>query len=400
MFKIFVIDDQKSMRRYLEKMLETEYEVTCLETLKAFKECLKNDNIPDLVITDLNLKEEDGRDVLKAITHEHLPVLVLTSEEDIEVETELLKLGASDYIVKPANADIILHRVKIHLALAEQKRKIDSTQDQLIQSEKLAALGQLAAGVAHEINNPVGFVTSNTNLVNKYISRFDKELKKLEEACQEDETGAALLTYTSWKATTKLFGFIDELRDISMESIEGLDRIKDIVKDLKDYAHVEEVKFKAADINKMLNSSINLLRNEIKYKAEVEKDLADLPPVECISSQINQIFVNIIVNACHAIEEFGTITVRSALVGERVQVEVTDTGTGIPEDIRQRIFDPFFTTKPIGKGTGIGLAITRSIIERHNGALEVDSEVGKGTTFRILLPLEQPDSEADDALTP
>ena len=327
-----------------------------------------------------------------------IPVITLIENGNNVTLDMLLKMGATDFVRKPFNDSILLHRVKLLLDLSTQKQRAEDAQNQLYQSEKLAALGQLAAGVAHEINNPVGFVTSNMNLIDKYLNKMITALSEFESSCASEETGAALLMYTRWKAETKLFGFMNDLKDISVESLEGLGRIREIVKDLKDYAHVGDMTFEVADINRLLTSSINLLRNEIKYKADVATNFSELPPVHCITSQLNQVFVNIIVNACHAIDDFGKITITTKKLDDQVQITFQDTGKGIPKEILKKIFDPFFTTKPVGKGTGIGLAITRSIVDRHHGEIKVSSTEGEGTTFQITIPIEQSGIEDGEAI--
>jgi len=393
--KLLILDDQETDLIVLRGILSNEYEIYTYNSLDAFKVGVE-ENLPiDLIISDLNLDEGDGRDVIELGNRLNIPVIIITVENNKLIEAELLALGAVDFIQKPVHEEIVLLRVSQHIQLIEQHEKIETTQDQLILSEKLAALGQLAAGVAHEINNPVGFVTSNTNLVKKYVSNIQKELKELELACEEEETGAAYLAFSGWNAQSKVNSYMDELLEIVNESVDGLDRIRAIVKDLKEYSHIGSQKFETTDINGVLKSTVNLLRNELKYKAEVELVLGDIPMVQCISSQINQVFVNIIVNACHAISGFGKVTVRTDQLVDNVKISISDTGVGMPAEVVARIFDPFFTTKPIGKGTGIGLAITKSIIDRHHGHIFVKSEKGNGASFTIMLPIEQHGEEME-----
>jgi signal transduction histidine kinase len=391
MANIAIVEDQKSVREYLKAILAEHHQVSAFESADGLYQFLDTSTVGpvQLVLTDLNLEESDGKAVVLEMNRRDIPTIVITGEQSFEKESEVLAVGAFDYIRKPVNADILLHRVNLHLRLREEQHRVEQTQEQLIQSEKLAALGQLAAGVAHEINNPIGFVTSNANLVSKYVTKLNDAMNQFETDSAAELSGEALLLFTRWKATSKIEKILNDLTELSQESIEGLDRVKEIVKDLKEYAHTGEIKFEPADINKQLTSTVNLLRNEIKYKAEVSMNLSDIPPVPCIVSQINQVFVNIIVNACHAIPEFGNLTISSETDGDFVLVNITDDGTGMPKEIIRKIFDPFFTTKEVGKGTGIGLAITKSIIDRHSGKLDVRSAEGVGTTFSIRLPIEQ-----------
>lgn len=395
MHKIALIEDQASIRQYVVEVLKPLANVTPFERVSEFQKYMEahGEKAFDLVLSDLYLPGEDGRDVLRFLIEKGTPIIIITGDQDVSTESEMLSLGAFDFIRKPLNPDILIHRVGLHLKLREEQSRVEQTQDQLIQSEKLAALGQLAAGVAHEINNPIGFVTSNSNLIKKYMEKLSKALTELEAQAAQEVSGEALLMFTRWKASSKIENIMKDLTEISTESIEGLDRVKDIVKDLKEYAHQGEIKFEPTDLNKSLKSTINLLRNEIKYKAEVVENFGELPLVPAISSQLNQVLVNIIVNACHAIPEFGEITVESAVEKGNAVLRIRDNGVGMPKQVIRKIFDPFFTTKPVGKGTGIGLAITKSIVDRHHGELKVISEEGIGTTFEIYLPLEHEEHE-------
>lgn len=187
---------------------------------------------------------------------------------------------------------------------------------------------------------------------------------------------------------------IEDIPSLLKESQDGLARVKRIVQDLKDFSHVDESNWQHANLEQGMDSTLNVVANEIKYKAQVVKEYCRLPDVECMPSQLNQVFLNLLMNAAQAIDNKGIITVRTGLAGDEVWVEVEDTGKGIAPENLHRIFDPFFTTKPIGKGTGLGLSLSYRIVQKHRGRIEVKSEVGKGTTFRVCLPLRQPPQEA------
>ena len=190
-------------------------------------------------------------------------------------------------------------------------------------------------------------------------------------------------------------GFLKEdLRALMNESKDGITRVKKIVQNLKDFSHVDSSdEWHFSDLHNGLDSTLNIVTNEIKYKANVVREYGDIPEVECLLSQLNQVFMNLLVNAAHAIEERGTITVRTGQQGDEVWVEIADTGKGIAPEHLKKIFDPFFTTKPIGKGTGLGLSLSYGIIQKHHGRIEVHSEVGKGTTFKVCMPGKQPQGE-------
>lgn len=269
--------------------------------------------------------------------------------------------------------------------------KIGKMRDQLLESEKMASIGQLAAGVAHEINNPIGYVSSNFGTLKKYIADiFDiiDIYEKLEsESAEMSDIGEAV---TEIKHKVDYEYIKKDIVDLLGESNEGIDRVRKIVQDLKDFSHVDEQEWQWANINEGINSTLNIVNNELKYKAEVIKELGDIPNVECIASQLNQVFMNLFVNAAHAIKDSGIIRIRTRkLDDDMIVVEVTDNGRGIKQADLKNIFNPFFTTKPVGKGTGLGLSLSYSIIQKHNGRIEVKSKEGVGTKFTICLPVRQ-----------
>jgi len=277
-------------------------------------------------------------------------------------------------------------------ALDEIRRvhqRLEAAQHQVIQSEKMASIGLLAAGVAHEINNPVGFVNSNLATLGHYVDGLFRLLDayaQLENQIVDSERRQRLVAV---KQEIDLDFLRPDLGALLRESQSGLDRVTQIVKDLKHFSHVDQGEWQAADLNAGLDSTLNVVWNELKYKAEVIKEYAPLPAVECMAGQINQVFMNLLINAAHAIPERGTITLRTTAVGDFVAVAIADTGQGIPPETLPRIFDPFFTTKPVGKGTGLGLSLSFGIVARHGGRIEVDSTPGVGTTFRVWLPVHR-----------
>ncbi len=279
----------------------------------------------------------------------------------------------------------------------EKVTELKSAQGQLLQSEKLASIGQLAAGVAHEINNPVGYINSNVGTLKKYIDDLFKVLDAYEQLEELVETKTKLDEVTKIKKEVEIDYLRDDITDLIAESQEGVTRVKQIVQDLKDFSHVDEAEWQWVDLHKGIDSTLNVAHNETKYKAEVVKEYGSIPQIECMPSQLNQVFMNLVVNAAHAIEERGVITIRSGHEDDKVWVSVTDTGKGIPDEVKKRIFEPFFTTKPVGKGTGLGLSLSFGIIEKHGGEVIVDSEVGVGTTFKVILPIEQNHDEGAES---
>ncbi|MCU6433518.1 PAS domain-containing protein [Undibacterium sp. Jales W-56] len=267
-------------------------------------------------------------------------------------------------------------------------QKLQEAQEQLLQSEKMASVGQLAAGIAHEINNPVGFVNSNMGSLQNYvgtlfnvIEQYDKLFQHIPPASEFHQRLAAI------REKADLVFLKDDIEDLVRESMDGLKRVKDIVQSLKDFSHVGEADWQEADIHQGLESTLNIVKNEIKYKANIVKEYGKLPPVKCLISQLNQVFMNLFVNASYAIKDSGVIHVSTGVQNDWVWIKVSDTGSGISPENLKHIFEPFFTTKPIGSGTGLGLSLAYGIIKKHRGKIEVESELGKGTSFTIRLPI-------------
>jgi len=274
-------------------------------------------------------------------------------------------------------------------ALEKLNEQLTQAQAQLAQSEKLASIGQLAAGVAHEINNPIGYVHSNIGSLRNYLGDLMALLTAYEQLPSTADIDAL-------RRKIDVEFLREDIPSLISESQEGITRVKKIVQDLKDFSRVDSSQeWQTADLHHGIDSTLNIVNNEIKYKADVVKEYGVVPPVECLPSQLNQVFMNLLVNAAHAMgQERGCITIRSGTVGDFAWLEFADNGGGIPPEIQQKIFDPFFTTKPVGKGTGLGLSLTYGILQKHHGRITVQSQVGKGTVFRIELPIVQPAAAA------
>ena len=264
-------------------------------------------------------------------------------------------------------------------------RKLAEAHTQLLQSEKMASIGQLAAGIAHEINNPVGFVGSNIGSLQRYVDNLLRLLDAYEDAAVQLPTDSRD-RLAALRAEVDVAYLREDVHQLIAESADGVQRVRQIVQDLKNFSRASATEMEVADIEAGLDSTLNVVWNELKYKAEVVKEYGHVPAVRCIPSQLNQVFMNLLVNAAHAITGRGRITVRTGADAGEVWVEVEDTGGGIPPEHLDRIFDPFFTTKPVGQGTGLGLSLSYQIVRKHDGRIEVRSEVGKGSVFRVVIP--------------
>lgn len=322
-------------------------------------------------------------------------ITVLMSAKIIEMSGERCVLVDAHDITRRKEAEQVLRREKAEQA--ELYRKLEEAQSQLLQSEKLASIGQLAAGVAHEINNPIGYVGSNLGTLQEYIG-------DLLELIAVYESGEPMLQQqpqlieriTQLKRKNDIAFLRDDIRNLIAESMDGTNRVRRIVQDLRDFSRVGSTEWQRYDIHSGLDSTINVVWNEIKYKAELIREYGAVPAVECIPSQLNQVFMNLLVNAAQAIAERGTITIRTDCVDGQVRVAVTDTGQGIAAENLPKLFDPFFTTKPVGKGTGLGLSVSYGIIKHHGGHIDVQSEPGKGATFIVCLPLDHTPSADEE----
>jgi PAS domain S-box-containing protein len=290
---------------------------------------------------------------------------------------------------------------KQNVDLIDSISNIKKTQPKLIQQEKLASIGQLAAGIAHELNNPIGFISSNftslksyVNIIKKYIEQFEEIASSLhsKENSAVSEIAAHIDKY---KKEQKLDYIFEDIGDLVSESMEGIHRITGIVRNLRNFSRIDvDSEIEQYDINGAIESTLIVAKNEIKYVADIKRDYSQIPPVHCIGGEINQVFLNIIVNAAQSIKSQtrsirGVIKIKTYNDKEFVYCEITDNGPGIPDKIVHRIFDPFFTTKEAGKGTGLGLNISYDIVvHKHNGDLLVKSKEGVGTKFIIKIPIE------------
>jgi len=410
---ILLVDDDPGNLNVLGGLLLPHYEVLAAPSADSALLVAGGTQKPDLILLDVMMPGMDGYAVLvrlrdNPVTRD-IPVIFVTGLDSIEDEEKGLALGAVDYIAKPYRPPIILARVRAQLELkhardwlanqnvgleAELSRRLNEIQQvqlQLLQSEKMAAIGQLAAGITHEINNPVGFVTSNLGSLESYwhdIFELLDGYAALEEICPKDS--ATLARIRELKRQKEMDYLREDGAQLIAESRQGLIRVGKIVSDLKYFSRAEGDVWLKANLHSGLESTLNIIWNEIKYHCTLHKEFGDIPEVYCIPSQINQVLMNLLVNAAQAIPEKGDITIRSGQADGEVFVAISDTGAGISAEILPRLFEPFFTTKPVGKGTGLGLSISYGIVRKHGGRIEVDSTVGKGTTFTVWLPIKPP----------
>lgn len=420
---LLIVDDENQILEALSKLFsKSGYVVSLARGAEEAQKILEHTEI-EVVLTDVKMPERSGIELLEWIKKKHpmTEVIIMTGYASVEDVVSALKEGAYDYLIKPfrsleevmlvVDKAVSLRRVKIEntvLArgleqrvqertreLEETMNALKRTQTQLVHQEKMASIGQLAAGVAHEINNPVAFVSTNLRTLKEYMEEIFRLIAKYGEAEQamENEDHARMRSLCAEIRTLRqkmdLEFILEDSGEIIEESLEGTERVRRIVTDLKHFSHKGEKEMQYADLNAELESTLNMVWNELKYKAAITKEFGDLPHILCFPTELNQVFMNLLINAAQAIPDRGEITVRTFQENGHIRIQIRDTGAGISKENLPRLFDPFFTTKEPGKGTGLGLSIAHSIVvEKHHGTLAVQSEMGKGTTFTITLPVE------------
>jgi len=396
--RILIVDDQTANLQVLSAVLEFAgyANVTCLsdsrDILARFRECQ-----PDLILLDLHMPHVDGlaaMDQLASVIPEddYLPILVLTGDSSSQAKEKALSHGAHDFLCKPLNRTEVQLRVKnlletrhLHLQLKAQNtsleqqvcertklaeelaltnRKLRETQAHLIHSEKMAGLGQLVAGIAHEINNPLAFVINNLFVVQETLDKLSAEVAE----SPLDKLG--------------------KMRSRIGDAYLGATRVKELVTKLRTFSRLDEGAIKTINIHESIDSVLLFLRHKMEGRIEVERQYGEVEMLTCLAGELNQVLMNIVANAIDAIDGAGRITIATGRQNGHFVIRVRDTGKGIPEDIQNRIFEPFFTTKPIGQGTGLGLAVSYGIMKAHQGSMEFSTQPGEGTEFTLKIPTE------------
>jgi signal transduction histidine kinase len=400
MAKVLIADDHIVTRKLLQSTLEKNgYTVFAAEDGLRAWEILKQDSGIRLAILDWMMPGLSGVEICGKLEQEHKAsltyVILLTAKEGTENIAAALQAGANDYVTKPFQKDELLARLKVGERMIE-------LQSQLAQSQKLESIGQLAAGIAHEINTPTQYIGDNIQFVLEALEDGKKLFAKyaqMVEACREIPEIRPLVAEIDALSREIDAAFLaEELPKAIRQSQEGIEHVSHIVRAMKEFAHPGTSGKQDVDINRSIQSTITISRNRWKEVADLETDLdSDLPLVSCLPIELNQVILALIINAADAIAdvvgeggpEKGLITIRSRQRGTNAEIRISDTGTGIPEEIRDKIFNPFFTTKDVGEGQGQGLAISHGIVtDKHQGTLTFETEVGKGTTFIIRIPMQ------------
>jgi signal transduction histidine kinase len=300
------------------------------------------------------------------------------ADTNVMLQTEIRERSSAEQALAQRNAD-----------LETLNERLADTQSQLLQSEKMASIGQLAAGVAHEINNPIAFVRANLHSLSGYVDDMALALDAIDGAMRRNH-GDAKIQGGDAMPEPKILDvrFLrEDIPALLNESIEGATRVEKIVKDLKEFSHIDDADWQKVDVHRGIDTTLSVAAHELKYKVDVVRDYGVLPLIECLPFQLNQVFLNLLVNAAQSIETHGTITISTGCAGDNVWIKIADTGKGIEPAHLTRIFEPFFTTKSVGVGTGLGLSVSYSIVRRHGGTIEASSVPGRGAEFTITLPV-------------
>lgn len=391
--KILIVDDEPMNIDLLEQELMDDYDIVSASNgVEALAQADAEN--PDLILLDVQMPVMNGIEAVQKLReseqHVRTPVFMLTAQSNMEDRVVGLDAGADDYILKPFDPDDLQARIRSGLRigrlqeeLAKERNdlqqalaELKAAEAQLVHSEKMAGLGKLVAGVAHELNNPIGFIYAN-------MGHFVRYIGILKSICEN-----VTLSGEDAEKSAKAFVTLDKL--ISSCS-NGSQRIKEIVLGLRTFSRLDEAERKSVSLHEGIDSTLTLLEHLMKDRIVVEKQYGDLPMVECYAGQLNQVFMNMLTNAVDAIEGEGQITIATRVESDGVAISFTDTGAGIAEEAQSQIFDPFFTTKDIGQGTGLGLSISYGIVAKHGGKIKVESVPGKGTTFTIVLPTQMPE---------
>lgn len=404
---LLIVDDEEAVRSLFAEALGVRYRCTTAANAEEALAHLARQPYA-LVVTDVNMPGLSGVELLRQIIQRYgdTAVIMVSGIDRTQRVLDAVRLGAFDYLLKPCGLDTLelcveraLERRALlrdarrykrdleqrNVELAFRKAELERLQAQIVHSEKMASLGQLAAGVAHELNNPAGFIYGNIELLSEMATDLERLLKVYDEAKLPGDVAAQV---EAVKREISYENGLQEMQSIINDCREGAERIRDVVANLRTFSRLDEAEFKKVDIHEGIDSTVRLLSRY--YSAghiKLERAYGRLPLIDCYAGQLNQVWMNLLANAAQAVGSSGRVRITTELRSAKVIVRVSDTGRGIAPEHLKKIFDPFFTTKPVGEGTGLGLSISYSIVKRHGGLITVASEPHRGTTFTVLLPV-------------
>jgi two-component system NtrC family sensor kinase len=405
--RILVVDDEEALRKMFALYLSEKYACTTAGSATEALERLA-ENPYALVISDVMMPGRNGVELLREITarYPETAVIMVSGVDRSQRVRDALSLGASDYLIKPCELDVLLIAVeralerrrlqstarkykadieKQNKELALRAAELQRLHAQIIHSEKMASLGQLAAGIAHELNNPAGFIYGNMDMLKNQLAGLQELLIAYDRI---DLPPNALSLIGPLKIRIGYDKLVEDLNSIAADCHEGAERIRDVVQNLRLFTRLDEAEVKQVDLHEGIESTIRLLSQYYSSgRVNIHRDFARLPLVSCYAAQLNQVWMNLLVNAAQAVSGNGEVCITTRLEDNWAVIAIRDSGCGIPQESKARIFDPFYTTKPVGEGTGLGLSISYGIIERHEGTIDVESSPGLGSTFTIRIPI-------------
>lgn len=401
-----MVDDDAANIATLSEFLGNEFEVNIWHAGQDLL-LLCNTYQPDIILIDISLSEIDGLKLCQQIKNtpdlQSAKIILFSSHNLIDDKLHGYMAGADDFLVKPIEHSELLMKMKVYSKLIKAEKhiaqmnkslqkQVEMQTNKLMQSEKMASIGQLAAGVAHEINNPMCFIMTNLEALNDYINdliEYQNSVAEKINHIEVDKVREKLINQQqALKEEYQHSELINDIKSMIGESLEGAERVTTIVKDLKTFARTDD-RLEHIDLNQLLQKTLNMIWNQVKTKCELIKDFGSLKPMLGIETQLNQVFINLLINSSQSIDKKGIIHIKTESQSKWNIITISDNGCGIEKKVLDKIFDPFYTTKPAGVGTGLGLSISYAIIEKHQGRIEVDSTVGKGTTFTVYLPINQ-----------
>ena len=389
--RLLIVDDEEPVRNLFAKCLAERYSCETAANAQEALDRLQQKQFA-LVITDIQMPGIGGIELLRKINelYRDTAVIIASGIDRTQRVIDAIRMGAYDYLVKPCELDVlelcVQRALERRTLLRNARRYKEDLENRNIELEKMASLGQLAAGVAHELNNPAGFIFSNMTILPKYVARVEEILLSYEQVLLNDSDAERI---EAVKSKTDYENVLADLTSIAADSYNGAERIRDIVQNLRLFSRLDEAEFKQVDLHESIESTIRLLS---KYYSSplitLRRDYGNLPLINCYAGQLNQVWMNLLANAAQAIGDArGEVRIKTECDQETVSVCVSDTGKGIAPEHLKKIFDPFFTTKPVGEGTGLGLSISHGIVARHRGTLTVESVLGEGTSFKVSLPV-------------
>jgi len=420
--RILIVDDEKTVRNLFVDYLTERYDCSEAASTREALVLLAETDFA-LVITDMIMPGLSGIELLRKIieVYPYTGVIMASGINQPQRALDAMRLGAFDYLIKPCDLYMLeltveralerrnllrnARQYKLDLELrnselAREKAKLERLQAQIVHSEKMASLGQLAAGIAHELNNPVGFIHGNMDILKQCVGGLTELLDYYDKA----ELSVAVASgAVQIKQRIDYNATLDDVDSIIKDCREGSQRIRDIVQNLRTFSRLDEAEFKESDLHEGIDSTIRLL--SLYYSSDnirLIRDYGELPPVDAFAGQLNQVWLNLLVNAAQAVgAKGGEVRISTRTAEESVTVAIADTGGGIAPENLNRIFEPFYTTKPVGEGTGLGLSISFGIVERHGGTIAVDTRLDEGTTFTVTLPMRinQPSPETFEETT-